>query len=468
MCLGVVRSLHAMGRLEKVYACETRPYNQGARLTAFEIITDELPGTLICDSMAAALMAVKGVDAVVVGADRVAANGDTANKIGTYQLAISAHYHGIPFYVAAPTTSLDTSIPNGSKIQVEQRPADELTCIFGQRIAPVGIEVWNPGFDVTPCKLITGIITEIGIADGSSATGSDGPKADGVLDKRIIDIAAFLRSMQRKDLCIKAVPPTLVPVVYKYMNVEEITKLCQSSACLGSRLGYGDLLVNEVGDGNLNFVYIVTNVSNAKSIVIKQALPYVRCVGDSWPLSLERAEFEHRALILQRSYCVEHVPEVFLFEPRLALTAMQYIPEPHLILRKVLMKRSRVSTFASHLGDYMAKSLFKSSVLALSGPVLREEIAYWSKNIHMCALTEQVIFTDPFVLAKYNSHTSPQLDQFVARMREDELLKLRAVELKIKFMGCAQALVHGDLHTGSVMAHEGSTFVIDPEFAFYG
>lgn len=125
--LGVVRALLEKNRLERVYACETRPYNQGARLTAFELVADSIPGTLIGDSMAAALMATKGIDCVVVGADRVAANGDTANKIGTYQLAIAAKYHGIPFYVAAPSTSLDISIPNGSKIVVEERNADELT-----------------------------------------------------------------------------------------------------------------------------------------------------------------------------------------------------------------------------------------------------------------------------------------------------------------------------------------------------
>ena len=125
--LGVVRSLHAMGKLEHVYACETRPYNQGARLTAFEIVQDGLPGTLITDSMASALMAVKGVDVVIVGADRVAANGDTANKIGTYQLAITAKYHNVPFFPAVPTTTLDISIPSGDFIPIEQRPADELT-----------------------------------------------------------------------------------------------------------------------------------------------------------------------------------------------------------------------------------------------------------------------------------------------------------------------------------------------------
>lgn len=125
--LGVVRALNELGCLEHVYACETRPYNQGARLTAFEIVQDGLPGTLIADSMASALMAVKGVDCVVVGADRVAANGDTANKIGTYQLAITAKYHNVPFFAAVPTTTLDLSMSSGAEIEVEERPAHELT-----------------------------------------------------------------------------------------------------------------------------------------------------------------------------------------------------------------------------------------------------------------------------------------------------------------------------------------------------
>jgi methylthioribose-1-phosphate isomerase len=125
--LGVVRSLHSQGLLEQVYACETRPYNQGARLTAFEIVNDGLPGTLITDSMASYLMASKTIDCVIVGADRVAANGDTANKIGTYQLAIVAKYHDIPFFTAVPTTTLDLSLSSGAKIHVEERPAIEMT-----------------------------------------------------------------------------------------------------------------------------------------------------------------------------------------------------------------------------------------------------------------------------------------------------------------------------------------------------
>ncbi|XP_012313252.2 methylthioribose-1-phosphate isomerase isoform X3 [Aotus nancymaae] len=143
---------------------ETRPYNQGARLTAFELVYEQIPASLIADSMVAAAMAHRGVSAVVVGADRVVANGDTANKVGTYQLAIVAKHHGIPFYVAAPSSSCDLRLETGKEIIIEERPSQELTDVNGVRIAAPGIGVWNPAFDVTPHNLITGgIITELGV-----------------------------------------------------------------------------------------------------------------------------------------------------------------------------------------------------------------------------------------------------------------------------------------------------------------
>eukprot|EP01085_Mycamoeba_gemmipara_P000209 Mycagemm_TRINITY_DN9879_c0_g2::TRINITY_DN9879_c0_g2_i1::g.209::m.209 type:complete len:169 gc:universal TRINITY_DN9879_c0_g2_i1:66-572(+) len=146
-----------------VYCTETRPHMQGARLTAYELVHDKIPATLITDSMGAALMQRKGVSAVVVGADRVANDGSTANKIGTYMLAISARHHGVPFFVAAPTTTLDSSLATGAAIHIEERPAEELTHWGGARVAAHGIGVWNPSFDVTPPDLITGIITERGV-----------------------------------------------------------------------------------------------------------------------------------------------------------------------------------------------------------------------------------------------------------------------------------------------------------------
>ncbi|CAF2425248.1 unnamed protein product [Rotaria sp. Silwood2] len=161
--LGVIRQLVANGALQLVYFTETRPYNQGSRLTAYELLHDRIPHTMICDSMVGLLMQKQPIHAVVVGADRITANGDTANKIGTYQLAILAKHHHIPFYVAAPTTSIDLTKQTGDEIIIEQRPSIEMTTVKGINIAAEGVQVWNPAFDITPAQLITGIITEHGV-----------------------------------------------------------------------------------------------------------------------------------------------------------------------------------------------------------------------------------------------------------------------------------------------------------------
>lgn len=464
--LGVVRSLHAMGRLEHVYACETRPYNQGARLTAFEIVHDNLPGTLIADSMASALMAVKGVDCVVVGADRVAANGDTANKIGTYQLAIAAKYHGVPFFAAVPTTTIDVTMSSGAQIHVEERPADELTTIFGKRIAPEGINVWNPSFDVTPCSLITGIITELGVAQASVDAGSDG----------IIDIVSFLRSNKFSEVSLeKAVTPTAIPPGYRKLDTDSVAayvlalpKLRRLLQVTEAEIQSSSLQVEEVGDGNLNDVYIVTAVASGAKLVLKQALPYVRCVGESWPLTLKRATFERNALTAERKICEDLVPEIYHFNERMAVIVMRFIEAPHIILRKALIQGARITSFASHIATFLAKTLFHTSALALDGGTFRLKVSEWSTNTSMCALSEKVIFTDPYMDFNLNKWTTPHLDTFASKIKSDSKLKLAASDLKAKFLSSTQALIHGDIHTGSVMAMEGSTFVIDSEFAFYG
>jgi methylthioribose-1-phosphate isomerase len=187
--LGVIRALHASGVLTRTYCSETRPYNQGSRLTAYELVHDRIPATLITDSMGAALLAREGdnIAAIVVGADRVAANGDTANKIGTYSLAILAKYHGVKFLVAAPRTTIDLATKSGAEIVIEERAGEEVTRIKGPKldsqgqvridqdtetisIAAEGIDVWNPAFDVTPAELIDGIVTEVGVVE----KGQDG------------------------------------------------------------------------------------------------------------------------------------------------------------------------------------------------------------------------------------------------------------------------------------------------------
>ena len=162
--LGVIRSAARAGKLAAVFADETRPYLQGARLTAWELMKDGIPTTLIADSMAGHLMARGEVDVVIVGADRIAGNGDVANKIGTYALAVLAKENGIPFYVAAPTSTIDLGTASGDQIPIEERPPEEITHHAGQRLAPEGVSVRNAAFDVTPHRYVTAIVCERGIA----------------------------------------------------------------------------------------------------------------------------------------------------------------------------------------------------------------------------------------------------------------------------------------------------------------
>ena len=161
--LGVIRSAFYSGKNIHVYVDETRPFLQGARLTAWELMKEKIPCTLICDNMAGFLMKMGKIDLVIVGADRIARNGDTANKIGTYTLAVLAKKHNIPFYVAAPFSTFDFSIENGDKIPIEERDGREITEMFTKDIAPDGVNTFNPAFDVTDAELITAIITEKGI-----------------------------------------------------------------------------------------------------------------------------------------------------------------------------------------------------------------------------------------------------------------------------------------------------------------
>jgi len=161
--LGVIRAAFEKGMLKKVFACETRPLLQGARLTAWELHQDKIPVTLVTDSMAGYLMLQGQIDMVIVGADRIARNGDVANKIGTYSLAILAKYHNIPFFVAAPYSTIDVNMATGKEITVEERHCNEIRHIHGVKVVPEDIQVYNPAFDVTPSELITGIITDKGL-----------------------------------------------------------------------------------------------------------------------------------------------------------------------------------------------------------------------------------------------------------------------------------------------------------------
>jgi 5-methylthioribose kinase len=223
--------------------------------------------------------------------------------------------------------------------------------------------------------------------------------------------------------------------------------------------------IREVGDGNLNLVFIVT--SGAGGVVVKQARPYVRLVGESWPLPLNRAHFEHEALKIQAAYVPMHVPKVYHFEPEQAATVMAYL-SPHIILRKGLIRRVIYPWLADHLSTFLAEMLFRTSDLGMPADAKKAAQALSCQNSALCKISEDLIFTDPYRVAPLNRWTSPELDGNADAFRSDAPLKVAVQELKWAFLARGEALLHGDLHTGSVMVTEADTRVIDPEFAFFG
>jgi 5-methylthioribose kinase len=221
----------------------------------------------------------------------------------------------------------------------------------------------------------------------------------------------------------------------------------------------------EVGDGNLNLVFIVTGAQGA--VVVKQALPYIRCVGESWALPLERAYFENEALTEEGKFVPDLLPRRYHYDSKLAAIVMEYL-SPHIILRKGFIQGIRYPRLAADVAEFMAQTLFKTSDLYLDAAAKKERMAIFCRNTELCKITEELVFTDPYRVAKLNRWTSPQLDDIASAFRQDGHLKTAAQRLKLKFLTCAEAMIHGDLHSGSIMATPEDTRVIDPEFAFYG
>ncbi|CAN0878879.1 Methylthioribose kinase [Linum grandiflorum] len=255
---------------------------------------------------------------------------------------------------------------------------------------------------------------------------------------------------------------------FRPLDEKSLIEYITATPALSGKLGddVDQMKIKEVGDGNLNFVYIVTSPSG--SLVIKQALPYVRCIGESWPMTKERAYFEATVLKEHGRLSPEHVPELYHFDRTMSLIGMRYLEPPHIILRKGLIAGIKYPLLADHISDYMAKTLYYTSLLYRTTTEHKRAVAEFCGNVEMCRLTEQVVFSDPYKVSEYNKWNSPHLDNDVVAVREDNQLKLEVAELKAKFCERAQALVHGDLHSGSLMVTPESTQVIDPEFGFYG
>ncbi len=222
--------------------------------------------------------------------------------------------------------------------------------------------------------------------------------------------------------------------------------------------------VREVGDGNLNLVFAVTSPQGA--LIVKQALPWLRVVGTGWPLPLNRSFFEYSALTRHAARDPGRVPQVFHFDEAQALVVMRYL-SPHVILRKSVVAGVQHPQLARDMGLFLARSLFRGSPLALTGQQARAEMALFAGNWELADITENLVFSDPYVEAKLNRHT-PGLEQWVDRLRADRDMKVAAQAMKQAFTTKAETLLHGDLHSGSIMVTAQDTQVIDPEFAIYG
>jgi 5-methylthioribose kinase len=256
------------------------------------------------------------------------------------------------------------------------------------------------------------------------------------------------------------------PDLYRPLTPESLGDRLAGVAAVTGRIGGNpaDWTVREVGDGNLNLVFIVEGPKG--TVIVKQALPYVRLVGDSWPLPLYRAFFENHALVRQAARDPGAVPEVFHFDELQALIVMEYL-SPHRILRRKLIDGERVDGLGTVLGNFCARTAFRGSELSMKSADKKKDVGLFSGNVEIPAITEALVFTDPYYAAEMNHHTEG-LDPVVATLRANTELKARAQRLLMKFASNTETMVHGDLHSGSIMSTAVDTRIIDPEFVQYG
>jgi 5-methylthioribose kinase len=253
---------------------------------------------------------------------------------------------------------------------------------------------------------------------------------------------------------------------YQPFTVETLPARLAEVEAVTSRIGEHSAAwqVREVGDGNLNLVFIVTGALG--SVIVKQALPYVRLVGESWPLPLKRSFFEFHALKRHALRDPGRVPEIFHFDETQALIVMRFLA-PHVIFRKSVVAGVQHPNIARHMGLFLARALFAGSALAMNGTEFRADMVLFADNTALADITENLVFSDPYFAAKLNRHT-PGLEPVIANLRADRAMRIAAQEMKHLFVTKTETLVHGDLHSGSIMVTADDSQVIDPEFAIYG
>lgn len=253
----------------------------------------------------------------------------------------------------------------------------------------------------------------------------------------------------------------------KAFNEETLKSYIASQPHLHQIFGndLSDVRVDEIGDGNLNFVFFVTN--NVAALAFKQALPYSRMSGGARALTCERLAFETAALREFSRLAPDYIPHIHHFDTEQSLMAMEFL-SPHIIMRKGMIDGIEYPKFADHISTYLAKCLYGTSDFALNASTKREMVAYFARNVELCEITERLIFNEPFMASDNNRWTSPALDETVHAIQNNMALKLRVAELKYKFLTRSEALLHADLHSGSIMLTADETKVIDPEFAVFG
>jgi 5-methylthioribose kinase len=255
---------------------------------------------------------------------------------------------------------------------------------------------------------------------------------------------------------------------YKVLDIDSVVEYLRNIKEVMKFFGSDDIKAQEIGDGNLNYVYKISSVENPKkALIAKQAVPYLRCVGEDFPLSRYRMTYEIRAL--QKFYNIfpSFVPKVHHASEEMSLVVMDFL-DNHMIMRKGLIERVKYKNFSEHISTYMSATLFYTSSLSLSSSDKRELIDRFNGNTELCKLTEDLVFSFAFMEHETNDNENVKNNPQAKKLFEDMEFKEKVLELKYRFMTQSDALVHGDLHTGSIMINENETYVIDPEFAFVG
>ena len=255
-------------------------------------------------------------------------------------------------------------------------------------------------------------------------------------------------------------------MTYKILNSSNIEEYLFSLPEIKNFFNTSSLEIKEIGDGNLNFVFLATSKADtSKSLIVKQAVPYLRCVGEEYPLSRERMTYEIRSL---ESFAKlsEHIPHIYHSDEDMSVIVMEYLSE-HIIMRKGMIDTVVYPNFASHISSYLANTLFKTSSLYLSNADKSKLISDFIDNAELCKLTQDFVFSAPFMTHDTNADL-PELQDIATQIANDSELKVKILELKYKFMNQSDALIHGDLHTGSIMLNRDDTYVFDSEFAFVG